>query len=170
MQREMAILEDRADPHGEGLAAGVALAEANSPLNASNPCSIDIAAMRAYRAIRPQPFLYKRDCCFFVMEARGGQDRLSHRRKLLMPPNVAVGGGIVKCNVALAIAKSENRPAIGSGARPPRPKGSAGRWRGSPRTSGPTSCTKPRRAPIASRSSRPVRRPTGSPVYRLRFL
>src|SRR5215217_2937620 len=100
MQREMAILEDRADPHGEGLAAGVALAEANSPLNASNPCSIDIAAMRAYRAIRPQPFLYKRDCCFFVMEARGGQDRLSHRRKLLMPPNVAVGGGIVKCNVA----------------------------------------------------------------------
>src|SRR4051812_22462140 len=50
MQREMAVLEDRADPHGKGLAAGVALAEARAArlaLKASNPCRIDVAAMRA---------------------------------------------------------------------------------------------------------------------------
>ena len=30
VQREMAVLEDRADPHGEGLTAGVALAQART--------------------------------------------------------------------------------------------------------------------------------------------
>jgi hypothetical protein len=56
--------------------------------------------MRADRAIRPKPFLYKCERGFFVMEARMGQDRLSHRRELLTPPNLGLGVGIVKCNVA----------------------------------------------------------------------
>src|SRR5512142_1579367 len=85
------------------------------------------------------------------------------RRRTQAPPDAADEAWVFRWFV-LATAKSENHPAIGSGARPPWPKGSAGRWRGSPRTSGPTSCTKPRRAPTASRSSRPVRRPTGSPA------
>src|SRR4051812_334002 len=55
--------------------------------------------MRANRPIWPEPFLYIRECGFFVTEAKGGQDQLGHRRKLLTPPNLAIVGGVVKCNV-----------------------------------------------------------------------
>jgi hypothetical protein len=57
MQREMAVLEDAADPHGEGLAAGVALSQAGTAAlagQAADALFIAIAAMGANRAFRPQ--------------------------------------------------------------------------------------------------------------------
>jgi len=79
MQRKMAILEDRADSHGEALPADVASAKSYAgrlALKASNPCRVNVAAMRANRAVRPQVRLYIRKGGFFVAEMGSGQDRL----------------------------------------------------------------------------------------------
>src|SRR5438128_2434466 len=99
----MAILENRADPHGKGFTTGVAFTEtgaARLALKAPNPCLIDIAAMWANRAIRPQVSLHIRKRRLFVTEAGSGQNQLSHRRKLLTPPNLRIVARVVRCNVA----------------------------------------------------------------------
>jgi hypothetical protein len=57
VQREVAILEDRADANREGLTAGVALAKARTAGlagQAADPLAIAVSAMRANRAIWPQ--------------------------------------------------------------------------------------------------------------------
>src|SRR5205085_7980728 len=64
-QREVAILENRADPHGKGLATGVALAKpgaARLALKPADPIRVNVAAMRANRPVRPQFRLYIREC------------------------------------------------------------------------------------------------------------
>jgi hypothetical protein len=56
-QREVAILENRADTHGKGLAAGIALAQADAgslALKASNLGAIGVLTMRANGSIRPK--------------------------------------------------------------------------------------------------------------------
>src|SRR3954447_6121939 len=79
-------------------------------------------------------------------------DRIKQRRTSARPG--AAGGVAVFLRFVRVPAKSDNRPATGSGSPPPRPRGSAGRQRGSPKTSAPASCTRRRRAPRASRPSR----------------
>ena len=76
--------------------------------------------------------------------------RIKRRRTSARPG--AAGEASVFRRFVRVPAKSDNRPATGSGSPPPLPRGSAGRQRGSPKTSGPASCTRPRRAPRASRS------------------
>jgi hypothetical protein len=56
-QRQMAILENGADPHGERLPAGVAFAQARPgglASEAADALLINVAAMRANRTIRPK--------------------------------------------------------------------------------------------------------------------
>ena len=81
MQREMAVLEDRADPHREGLAAGVALPQARTAglaRQAADPLFIAIAAMRANRAFGPKVGLDVGESGFLVVEMGGGQNGLGH--------------------------------------------------------------------------------------------
>ena len=87
-QREVAILEDRADPHGKGLATGIALAEAGSARLALKPADlrrINIAAMRTNRPVRPQHRLYIGEGRFFVMKVGRGQNGLGHGLNSLCP-------------------------------------------------------------------------------------
>jgi hypothetical protein len=56
MQRQMAVLEDGPHPYGEGLLAGVALAQAHPgglALKAADPILIRVPAVRADRTLRP---------------------------------------------------------------------------------------------------------------------
>jgi hypothetical protein len=57
MQREMAVLENAADSHGEGLTAGIAFAESGAAalaVQSANPLAIHVPAMGANRPFRPQ--------------------------------------------------------------------------------------------------------------------
>jgi len=81
VQREMAVLENRADPHGKGLAAGVALAEAGTAAlagQAANGLLINVSAMRANRAFRPKVGFDEGKSGFLVVEMRGGQNGMGH--------------------------------------------------------------------------------------------
>jgi hypothetical protein len=74
MQREMAVLEYRADPHREGLSAGVAFAQAGAVGLAGQPADgllVDIAAMGANWAFRPQMSLDIGESGIFVVKMRG---------------------------------------------------------------------------------------------------
>jgi hypothetical protein len=42
--------------------------------------------------------LYTGECGIFVAKVRSEKNRLGHRRKLLMPPNLAITNGVAKCN------------------------------------------------------------------------
>ena len=76
--RNMARFEHSADLDGKGLAACVALAEANPvglPLQASN-VFLGCATVRTYRAIGPKPRLDEFVGSFFAMEMSGGKGEL----------------------------------------------------------------------------------------------
>ena len=79
MQRKMAVLEDRAHPHREGLLAGVALVEARAGRLAVQAADARrSAAMRANRAVRPKPRLDVGESGSFGLELRGVQNGLGH--------------------------------------------------------------------------------------------
>ena len=81
VKRKVAVLKDRTDPHGKGLAAGVALSQAGAAGfagQAADALAIGVAAMRAYRAIRPQVSLDVSESGFLVVKMRGGQDGMGH--------------------------------------------------------------------------------------------
>src|SRR5207244_452685 len=85
-----------ADPHREGLTAGVALAQAGAAAlaaQAANLAGVGIAAMRASRAIRPKPGLDIGKSSILVMEMRGGKDRIGHGN-LLWPQYYTYGVGL----------------------------------------------------------------------------
>ena len=67
-QRDVGHLEHRAHRHGEGLAALVALLDANAGALADLANPINAAALRANRAIRPDAGLYVSVGRFFVVE------------------------------------------------------------------------------------------------------
>jgi hypothetical protein len=74
MQREMAILEDRTDPHRERLAAGVTLSQAGAasfPRQATDSLFFAIPTVGANRAFRPQMGFYVRKSRFLIMEMGG---------------------------------------------------------------------------------------------------
>jgi hypothetical protein len=79
-QRQMAVLENGADPHGEGLPAGVALAQARAGSLASK--AADLVAgrltMRANRAIRPKLAFDVLESGILVVEAIIGKNGFSH--------------------------------------------------------------------------------------------
>ena len=68
MQREMRVLENRAVPHREGLAALVALTEAGATGRESADLLLGSAAMRANRAFRPKVRFDVGEGGFFVVE------------------------------------------------------------------------------------------------------
>jgi hypothetical protein len=75
MQREVAVLENAADPHGKGFAAGIALVEAGAAGLAgqtANALAIAIAAMRTNRPIRPQVSLDIGESGFLIVKMGGG--------------------------------------------------------------------------------------------------
>jgi hypothetical protein len=89
MQRQVAILEDGPDADGEGLATGVALAQARAgsfAVQAADP--LPLAAMRADGAARPEVAFDVLESGVFVLKGRGGKDRISHDN-LLRPQVVS---------------------------------------------------------------------------------
>ena len=90
-QREMAVLEDRADPHREGLTAGVALAQAGARGLAVQPADLVARglAMRADRAVRPKLLFDVLKSRFFVVEPQIGKDRFRHGLSPLAKPVAA---------------------------------------------------------------------------------
>jgi hypothetical protein len=90
MQWEMAI-EDAADPHGEGFTARVALAKAGTAGlagQATNALFVAVSAVRADRPVRPQMGFDEGKSGFFLMEVRGGKDRISHWKSPMASTNV----------------------------------------------------------------------------------
>ena len=88
MQREMAVLENRTDPHGEGLAAGVALPQAGTAAlagQATNTFLIDVAAMEANGPSRPKMRLDVNEGGFFVVEVRKAQNRIDYGKSPIWP-------------------------------------------------------------------------------------
>ncbi len=75
MQREVAVLEDRADAHREGLPAGVALPQARTAGfagQAADSLVVAIAAMGTNRAFRPQVGFDIGESGLLVVEMGGG--------------------------------------------------------------------------------------------------
>ena len=132
VQREVAVLEDRADPHGEGLTAGVALAQART----------------AGLAGQAADSLVDRNCRNGGKPGLRATDGPRHRRKrplrcenggrirtglaignLLWPQYLYLAYGVVKCNVAKGAELSPRkspRPKcrlLGSKSAPPPPMG-----------------------------------------------
>src|SRR5439155_19228307 len=80
--RHMALLKNRADLDVEGLAAGVAFVKADPGSLALQPADLSrvhIAAMRAFRTVRPQPRLDKGVGRFFAVKVSVGKDGLHGR-------------------------------------------------------------------------------------------
>ncbi len=97
---DVARLEDGPDLHGEGLAAGVALVEADPVgLALERAGLVHNATMRADAAIRPDPSLNIGIGGGFVIEVGGAENRLGHD---LTPyeSNLILVGGNVKYNIA----------------------------------------------------------------------
>jgi len=108
MQREVAVLENRADADGEGLAAGVALPQARTAAlagQAADGLAVAIAAMRANRAFRPKVGLDIGKSGLFVVEVGGAQNGVGHG-KSPMATMLYLAYGVVKCNVAPGMADS----------------------------------------------------------------
>src|SRR5690348_16596090 len=101
-KRQMAILENRVDPHGKGLPADVALAEARTARCTSQTPDLVTrsAAVRAYRTIRPQLRLDVGESGVFVVEMGGGQNKRCHSGFFSMAFNLSPARGDVKCNDA----------------------------------------------------------------------
>lgn len=79
VHRDVAILEHRADLHGELFAALVALVEANAGrFTVHLADTLNATAMRANRAVRPYAGLNPCDSGSLVLEDFGGQDRIGH--------------------------------------------------------------------------------------------
>jgi hypothetical protein len=79
VQRQVAILKDRANADSERLAAGVALAQAGpGGLAVQAADALPLAAMGADRATRPQVAFDILESGVFILELRGGKDRISH--------------------------------------------------------------------------------------------
>ena len=79
VQRQVAILEDGADTHREGLAAGVALAQAwtgSLAVQAADP--LPLAAMRTDGTTRPEMAFDVLESGVFILKMREGKDRVSH--------------------------------------------------------------------------------------------
>jgi hypothetical protein len=80
-QGQVAVLENGADSHGEGLAAGVALAQprpSGLAAQASDFCLIDVAAMRANGTIGPKFAFDILESGVLVMEAVIRKDGVGH--------------------------------------------------------------------------------------------
>jgi len=74
-QRKVAILENRAYAHGEGLAAGVTLAQADAgslALKASNLGAIGVLTVRANGAVRPKFCLNVGESGFLIVKTGVG--------------------------------------------------------------------------------------------------
>lgn len=96
MQREVAVLENAADPHGKGFAAGIALVEAGAAGLAgqtANALAIAIAAMRTNRPIPPQVSLDIGESGFLIVKMGGGQNRAGDGN-LLWPQHYTYGLGL----------------------------------------------------------------------------
>jgi hypothetical protein len=79
VQRQVAILENGADPDRKLAFAGVALKQARAGrLAVQSAYPRRLAAMRANRAMRPQGGFYKGKSGGFGLELRGGKNGLSH--------------------------------------------------------------------------------------------
>lgn len=99
VQRDMAGLENGPDLDREGLAALVALPDAQTgglALECADLGAVGIAAMGAGRAVRPDAGFDVGQSGGFVVEVRGGEDRLAHAS------NLGVGAGYVKYNIAVS--------------------------------------------------------------------
>ncbi len=80
-KRQMAVLKDRAHPHGEGLAALVALAQARTSglaLKAADLGRIGVTAMGANRTIRPKVRFDVLESSVFAVETVSGKYRVRH--------------------------------------------------------------------------------------------
>ena len=76
VQLDVAGLEDGADLHGKGLAAGIALVGAYAGAFARQlAATVHNAAMGAYAALRPYAGLYPVVCGLFIVEMGGVKDR-----------------------------------------------------------------------------------------------
>src|SRR5882672_2569727 len=86
-KRNVAGLENGADLHGKGLAAVVALVGAYAgALAAHLGIALHSAAMRAYRATRPDTGLYEGVGRFLIVKVGVGKDRFAHGWLLNMEP------------------------------------------------------------------------------------
>jgi hypothetical protein len=77
----MAVLENAANPHCEGLAAGVTLPKARTATfaaQATDSLVVAVAAVRANRAFGPKVGLNEGEGGFLVVEVGGGKDRMCH--------------------------------------------------------------------------------------------
>lgn len=107
VQRQVTILEDRPDPHREGLLAGVAFEQSRTgrlAVQAANTGSF--ATARAYRAVRPQVSLNVGESGGFTLEMGFIQNGLGHGHRSY-GRNTTSWVRYVKCNVALARAKEQ---------------------------------------------------------------
>src|SRR5262245_59671387 len=89
MQREMTVLENAADPHGEGLTARVTLSQAGTASlagQAADSFVVAVAAVRARRPAGPQMRFDVGKSGFLVVEVRGRKDRMSHGNLLWTQP------------------------------------------------------------------------------------
>lgn len=76
-QREVAILENRTNPHGKGLPTGIALAKARAArltLKPPNSSRVSVTTMRANRTVRPKVRFDKDERRVFAMEVGSGQN------------------------------------------------------------------------------------------------
>jgi len=97
-QAKVAILENGADPHGELLAAGVALAEARTGrLTSQAPDFLASGlAMRADGAVRPKPGFDVLESGLLAMKMGGGKDRFCHDLPQFVEANLSLACGFVK--------------------------------------------------------------------------
>jgi hypothetical protein len=79
VHRDVAVLENGSDLHGELLAALVALVKANAGrLTGHLANAVKAAAVGAYRALRPYAGFNPSDSGGLVLHYLGGEDRISH--------------------------------------------------------------------------------------------
>jgi hypothetical protein len=103
----MAFLEDAADPHREGLSAGVTLTQARAATftgEAADSLVVMVPAVGADGAVRPKVGLDIGESGFLVVKMRGSKNRVGHG-KSPMDSTPYAGCGVVKCNVAKMVAE-----------------------------------------------------------------
>ena len=97
-KRQVAILENGADPDRKRLAAGVALAKARAARFAGQTTNLVASglAMRADGAVRPKPGFDVLKSGIFAVKMGGGKDGLSHDLPRFVEVNLALVAGDVK--------------------------------------------------------------------------
>jgi hypothetical protein len=98
-ERQMAVLENGADPHGKGAATGVALAQPRPggfAAQATDLGLIDVPAMRADGAIRPKLAFDVLESSVLVVETIVGKNRVSHDLPRFVEASLHLGVGYVK--------------------------------------------------------------------------